>query len=154
MHGGTRDKRTRWWCSDHLFDSLAILCSKDHPHASWRPRISSTGETAFPTHDEAAYPDLLCDRIASWLCEAYPQISVSRPRPMTHALLDRQPRYARPLVSNFSGYDTWAVPLGRHDWSALIGSLYPKGARVTRRKLVPWGHVRVYSLLPLFVPCP
>ena len=62
---------------------------------------------------------------------------------MTHALLDRQPRYVRPLVSNFSGCDTWAVPLGRHDWSALICSLYPKGARVTRRKLVPWGHVRV-----------
>ncbi|CAE7363195.1 unnamed protein product [Symbiodinium sp. CCMP2456] len=63
MHGGLRDKCTRWWCSDSVFDSLALRCSKDHPHASWKPRYGSDGRVSFPTHDEAAYPDLLCDRM-------------------------------------------------------------------------------------------
>ncbi|CAE7450708.1 unnamed protein product, partial [Symbiodinium necroappetens] len=124
MHGGTRDKCTRWWCSDHFFDSLALRCSKDHPHASWR----------LPT---------LCDRIASLLADAHPHVAALRPRAATQVFLDKQLRYARPLVSNYAGYDTWAVPLPRDAWPDRIVLLYPKGSKVLRRKLVPWGRVRV-----------
>ncbi|CAE7244255.1 unnamed protein product, partial [Symbiodinium sp. KB8] len=142
MHGGTRDKCTRWWCNDHFFDSLALRCSKDHPHASWKPRFNTSG-IDFPTHHEAAYPSLLCERIASLLADAHSEVSAMRPRPATQVFLDKQPRYARPLVSNYAGYDTWAVPLSRDSWADLILPLYPKGCKVLRRKLVPWGRVRV-----------
>ena len=61
MHGGKRDKRTAWWSwnprrpSNDLFSSL------------WRPYKDAKGQTIFPTAEEAAYPQLLCDRIASIL---------------------------------------------------------------------------------------
>ena len=142
MHGGTRDKCTRWWCSDNFFDSLALRCSKDHPHASWKPRLTASS-IDFPTHHEAAYPSLLCERIASLLADAHPDVTALRPRPATQVFLDKQPRYARPLVSNYAGYDTWAVPLSRDAWADRILPLYPKGSKVLRRKLVPWGRVRV-----------
>ena len=151
MHGGTRDKCTRWWCNDNFFDSLALRCSKDHPHASWKPRFNASG-IDFPTHHEAAYPTLLCERIASLLADAHPAVTALRPRPATQVFLDKQPRYARPLVSNYAGYDTWAVPLSRDSWAELILPLYPKGCKVLRRKLVPWGRVRVCakSVCPLW----
>ena len=142
MHGGTRDKCTRWWCSDNFFDSLALRCSKDHPHASWKPRLTASS-IDFPTRHEAAYPSLLCERIASLLADAHPDVTALRPRPATQVFLDKQPRYARPLVSNYAGYDTWAVPLSRDAWADRILPLYPKGSKVLRRKLVPWGRVRV-----------
>ena len=71
MRGGDRDKSTRWWASDEVLLPLAIRCSKNHPHASWRPTVSKGRRVQFPTHEEAAYPALLCDRIASLLSEQY-----------------------------------------------------------------------------------
>ena len=65
--------------------------------------------------------------------------------------LQRQPRYAKPLVSAFVAYDTsWAVPITGQAIELLLRA-YPKGARVVRRKLVPWGVVRVClpSMCPL-----
>ena len=62
-HGGLRDKLTRWWASVDWFLSLAILCDKSHYHAPWNPTVKG-GKLAFPTHEEAAYPILLCTRLA------------------------------------------------------------------------------------------
>ncbi|CAE7260467.1 unnamed protein product [Symbiodinium sp. CCMP2592] len=63
MHGGDRDKTTLFWCSDPRFQSLALRCSRDHKHASWKPRFVD-GHWQFPTAQEAAYPWLL---ILHWL---------------------------------------------------------------------------------------
>ena len=46
MHGGTRDKATKFWSfnprvpSDNLFDPLGLLCDGNHTHQSWRPKFS------------------------------------------------------------------------------------------------------------------
>ena len=61
VHGGLRDKLTRWWASVDWFLPLAVLCDKQHAHASWNPEIKD-GKITYPTHDEAAYPILLCRR--------------------------------------------------------------------------------------------
>lgn len=69
MHGGDRDKKTGWWSCNprqphiNLFESLGVLCNKQHSHASWRP-YKQNGRLIFPTHQEAAYPHLLCERVA------------------------------------------------------------------------------------------
>ena len=45
MHGGTRDKATKFWSFNsrapevNLFASLALECDRSHPHQSWRPRF-------------------------------------------------------------------------------------------------------------------
>ncbi|CAE7426050.1 unnamed protein product [Symbiodinium sp. CCMP2456] len=62
MHGGTRDKRALLWCSDDRFLPLALLCSRDH------------------AHDEAAYPHLLCERMAYIVADLAELIVVGIPR--------------------------------------------------------------------------
>ena len=143
-HGGERDKATLWWCSDALFMPLAIRCTRDHDHAPWRP-VFQDGRWQFPTTEEAAYPWLLCQRIAALLAESSPGLaeSCSLVRPPEQIALERQPRYAKPLVSAFCGHDSWAVPLNHDGAIAGILACYPKGSRVLKRKLVPWGLVRV-----------
>lgn len=43
MHGGDRDKKTGWWSFNprqpnvNLFESLGVLCNRQHKHASWKP---------------------------------------------------------------------------------------------------------------------
>ena len=146
MHGGTRDKSTRWWASDHVLSPLAMRCSRNHSHASWTPSIQSKKRARFPTHEEAAYPQLLCERSASLLAEKHPHLSNlanQAAKQGTQVLLERQPTYAKPLVSMFACYDAWAVPVPEQGTVERILGLYPKGARVTLRKLVPWGRVRV-----------
>ena len=51
------------------FDKLEIYCDKQHDHAPWHPTVVD-GRVDFPTHAEAAYPDILCNRIASMLKHA------------------------------------------------------------------------------------
>ena len=144
MHGGNRDKRTLLWCSDPRFRPLALLCSKYHPHASWRPRVVD-GQVAFPTKEEAAYPHLLCERMAYIVAAHYDNLLdvVPELRQPTQVNLQRQPRLARPLVSCYGAYDSWAVPVRSAAFLEALLRCYPKGARVVQRKLVPWGMVRV-----------
>ena len=143
-HGGSRDKATLWWCSDNLFMPLAIRCTRDHRHASWQPAFRD-GRWQYPTAEETAYPWLLCQRVAALLVDASPGLASSCQlvRPPEQIALERQPRYAKPLVSAFRGHDSWAIPL--NDDGAIAGLLtsYPKGSRVLKRKLLPWGLVRV-----------
>ena len=143
MHGSDRNKSTLFWASDDLFSSLAVICDGSHPHASWKP-VWQHGGWRYPTADEAAYPWLLCERIAHLLAAEYPDLADTayQVRLPDQVALQRQPRYAKPLVSAFALYDTWAVPVTGQA-SDLLLKAYPKGARVVRRKLVPWGVVRV-----------
>ena len=45
------------------FLPLAVLCDKQHAHAPWNPEAKD-GKIVYPTHEEAAYPILLCRRLA------------------------------------------------------------------------------------------
>ena len=81
MHGGRRNKFTHWLsCNPRalevdLFQSLHLLCDQQHSHASWAPYIDDSGRQIFPTASEAAYPELLCTRIACILkAEALKQV--------------------------------------------------------------------------------
>ena len=143
-HGGSRDKATLWWCSDNLFMPLAIRCTRDHRHASWQPAFRD-GRWQYPTAEETAYPWLLCQRVAALLAEASPGLvsSCQLVRPPEQIALERQPRYAKPLVSAFRGHDSWAIPLNDDGAIASLLASYPKGSRVLKRKLLPWGLVRV-----------
>ena len=64
MHGGNRDKKSKFW--PYNLESLSILCYKSHQHASWKPRWVD-GKLLFPTPKSfcAAYPIVLCQRMAS-----------------------------------------------------------------------------------------
>ena len=146
MHGGSRDKLTKLWCSDDRFAPLQALCSRDHKHAPWRPRLLD-GKVNFPTAAEAAYPVLLCQRMAELVAAMKralpPQASLFGPAPQKLRLaLERQPRRRRPLVSMYTAYDAWAVPLELAEPVHRLLKCYPKGARVIRRQLCSWGQVR------------
>ena len=75
MHGGKRNKFTHWVSfnprnpTSDLFQSLHLLCDNSHAHASWAPYTDDTGKRFFPTASEAAYPELLCQRVACILKE-------------------------------------------------------------------------------------
>ena len=144
MHGGDRDKTTLFWCSDSRFQPLALRCSQDHKHASWKPRFVD-GHWQFPTVHDAAYPWLLCERMLYILAADFPMLSsaTQHPRACEQVALQRQPKYARPLVSCYQAADSWAVPVRSAQAATPLLQCYPKGARVTQRKLVPWGVVRV-----------
>ena len=70
MHGGTRDKKSKFWSYNprkpdtNILESLGILCDGQHQHDSWKPRWVN-GKLFFPTAEEAAYPTILCQRFAS-----------------------------------------------------------------------------------------
>ncbi|CAE7651485.1 unnamed protein product [Symbiodinium sp. CCMP2592] len=130
MHGGDRDKTTLFWCSDARFQSLALRCSRDHKHASWKPRFSD-GHWQFPTAQEAALTQL-------WLLLHSNQGPASK----SHCS-DSQSTLDRWFPAT---YDCWAVPVRSTDAAAPLLKCYPKGARVTQRKLVPWGAVRVCAV--------
>ena len=61
--GGLRDKSTMWWSNRDWFLSLSQRCDKSHNRAKWNPEVID-GKMVFPTHQEASYPILLCQRLA------------------------------------------------------------------------------------------
>ena len=66
MHGGKRKKLTKWWSTKDVFAELQSLCDGKHQHAQWNP-VQQGSALQFPTAEEAAYPQLLCKRIAAIL---------------------------------------------------------------------------------------
>ena len=147
MHGGTRDKATHWWSTMPWFAPLSAMCTKDHNHASWKPCIVD-GKPFFPTVQEAAYP---CQRVAEIVrahCTRCPlQQSIFGPESARLRLpFEKQPRRSRALVSEFAHYGPRAVCLEDPTATDKLLQSYPKGARVTRRKLRQWGQVRACSL--------
>ena len=49
-----------------FFSSLQSLCDDQHQHAKWNP-VQQGSSLQFPTAEEAAYPHLLCKRVAAVL---------------------------------------------------------------------------------------
>ena len=150
MHGGTRDKSTKFWSfnprdpESNLFSSLALVCDKQHQHQSWRPRFVN-GTWIFPTREEAAYPQLLCERMASLFLEEAikrglgPDQNLQEQLEHDHAsgkrqLFTTQPRQQKlkPVIAEFGHKALLAVPL-TSSTTIPLETLFPKGAKVIAR---------------------
>ena len=158
MHGGRRNKFTHWLsCNPRalevdLFQSLHLLCDQQHSHASWAPYIDDSGRQIFPTASEAAYPELLCTRIACILkAEALKQGFVfpstledqleTNPNSAKRQIFTTQPRgkRLRPLVSEFQAYKSFLFPLNAETAVQQFLQQLPKGSRVCHRTLTEGG---------------
>ena len=159
MMGGQRDKATLWWCNRPIFSPLALRCSRDHPHKNWTPVFDKTNKRFnFPTAEEAAYPEILCDRVANLVDQALQQCNFTklqnleqqihhqRSTATNSILMGLLPRGRKllPLVSEFQFYSQWLVPphFPAEDLDKLLQS-FPKGARIVNRKLMHGGDFRV-----------
>ena len=38
MHGGSRNKLTKWWATKNVYESLRSFCDNKHKHAAWNPQ--------------------------------------------------------------------------------------------------------------------
>ena len=161
MHGGDRDKETAWWSFDprnpqkNLFQSLELRCDGSHTHKTWRPFRDSSGKTIFPTQTEAAYPHLLCERVAHILktaaiergfqfLEDLDEQLQQEPHVAQRQLFTSQPRgqKLKPLVSEYGYYLQVCCPLNDDaDWQQFVKTL-PKGSKICHRVLVPGGFSR------------
>ena len=144
-HGGTRQKATGWWANVDWFTGLAARCDGSHFHEKWNAEIIG-GQVLFPTHLEAAYPILLCQRLASIAklkalefgateVHTLEQQVEHAPSSQHRFLLDMLPRGRKfkPLVSEYGHYQQWAIALpGLHEQQVL--SELPKGAKVVHRQ--------------------
>lgn len=63
MMGGDRDEKTKWWASKPNFSAFSVACDGNHSHKPWKPVQPDSG-LHFPTSEDAAYPGLLCERVA------------------------------------------------------------------------------------------
>ena len=150
MHGGTRDKATKFWSfnprvpSDNLFDPLGLLCDGNHTHQSWRPKFFN-GKWVFPTKEEAAYPHLLCVRMASILLQEAiarglgPDDDLSQqlehdPIVGKRQLFTTQPRQQklRPAISEFGYFMHLALTVSDAPMN-FLDMLCPKGSRIVAR---------------------
>ena len=155
-HGGLRDKLTRFWSNADWFCSLAVLCDKQHPHASWRPRICD-GELVFPTAEEAAYPFVLCERIVTAVisaiqargCRTYSslqqQLESTQTTKMNRIIFGAMPRaaYLRPLVADYVNFHYIVANPQRPDAPCKSLSTLPKGTKLLARQVSNWGECRV-----------
>ena len=147
VHGGLRDKLTRWWASVDWFLPLAILCDKQHAHATWNPEIKD-GKIVYPTPEEAAYPILLCRRLADIAFEqALLQGAVQRytlqqqiesSETTAHRfLINMLPRGKKfkPLVSEYGSYVLVAISgqNSKLETSDILKN-FPKGAKIVHRR--------------------
>ena len=152
MHGGARKKTTRWWSSEPWFDSLQGLCDGKHQHKPWAP-VQEAGRLRYPSAEEAAYPPLLCERLASILVEQCKALGAVLSSDLssqklhtsinTHRfLLNMLPRgkQFKPLVSEFASYVALLHPSDVPLTTAI--SMFPKGARSTSRQVWEWGKIR------------
>ena len=153
-HGGTRDKKTCFVTNVDWFDNLELYCDKQHSHAPWTPTVLD-GRVTFPTHAEAAYPEVLCNRIASMLKNALlaqGAIEVTNlatqvqhhGKSLNRVVLGALPRgkHAKPLVSEFGAYITVVQAPQRDEALHNFVKTLPKGATIQSRLLTTWGEVR------------
>ena len=105
MHGGTRQKQTRWLSTPGVYTSLIAPCDHSHPHASYQLTFSS-GSWKFDTAAEAAYPKLLSQRCAAAAAGAlqargYRLTGQATIHTIAHNQLGRQGRRHPQLLSEF-----------------------------------------------------
>jgi hypothetical protein len=153
-HGGMRDKKTCFVTNADWFDSLELYCNKQHAHAPWTPTVVD-GRVIFPTHAEAAYPEVLCNRIASLLKKELLKMGAtevndltkqvqSQSKSLNRVVLGALPRgkHVKPLVSEFGAYITAGNSVQCDDALQTFLQSLPKGASIQSRLLSTWGEVR------------
>jgi hypothetical protein len=154
MHGGKRNKLTKWWSSKDVFSDLAVVCDQMHSHAQWNP-VQQGQNLIFPTAEEAAYPHLLCKRVIALVLEYVKVRGAVQPETLTEQLpnpeisshrwvLDMLPKgkKLRPLVSEFQAYRNFLVYPSKEPEETQFFKQQLKGARVVQRQL-QWGKMRV-----------
>ena len=70
MHGGSRDKWSKWAGTLPNLSSLDAKCDGKHGHLAWGMTKDPTGKTVFATSQEAAYPRVLCQTVAKLVAQA------------------------------------------------------------------------------------
>ena len=154
MHGGKRNKLTKWWSSKDVFSDLSVLCDQKHSHAQWNP-IQQGSSLIFPTAEEAAYPNLLGKRVIALILDYVKSRGAVQPEtlmeqlPSTHVtshrwVLDMLPKgkKLRPLVSEFQSYKFFLTNPSQEPEETQFFKQQLKGARVVQRQL-QWGKTRV-----------
>ena len=154
MHGGTRNKKTRWWASQDVFSPLTAFCDGSHKHANWNPTVVGK-QLSFPTAEEAAYPILLCKRVVTLLVQYAVAHGAQQPQTLEEEVpkttntahrwvMDMLPKgkKLRPLVSEFQCYHTFLSQPSLEPEQNNFFQQQPKGTRVVHRQL-QWGKVRV-----------
>ena len=154
MHGGRRNKLTKWWATKNVFQDLALLCDNSHTHAQWNP-IQQGNSLVFPTAEEAAYPTLLCKRVVALVLRYAKSQGAVEHETLTEQLptseitshrwiLDMLPRgkKLRPLVSEFQTYKTFLTHPAEEPEDTPFFQQQLKGARIVQRQL-QWGTIRV-----------
>ena len=158
MHGGTRDKKSKFWSYNprkpdtNILESLGILCDGQHQHDSWKPRWVN-GKLFFPTAEEAAYPTILCQRFASICldeakcrglspCQSLQQQLMVDPSVGKRNLFAAQSRgnKLKQVLAEYGREVTAAIPVGYQYIEKLLQE-FPKGTNVIHRQL-HWGFTR------------
>ena len=158
MHGGRRNKFTHWFSYNprnievDMFQSLHLLCDNKHDHAKWAPYKDEHGKIVYPTAEEAAYPELLCERIACILKAEAMQAGYifpedlqeqleTEPNAAKRQIFTTQPRgrKLRPLVSEFQQYQSVLFPLNSQSVIDEFMNNLPKGTRICHRTLTHGG---------------
>ena len=120
MHGGQRAKSTTFLGTPKVFSRLASKCDQSHDHLPWG--LNKTNDTwTFDTAAEAAYPALLCQRLASCIldfCEPNTlHLRYNQLRLTSLQAQGRQHRQLAQLVPDFRAVE-WrprSAPLGPLD---------------------------------------
>ena len=152
-HGGTRDKLTSFATNVSWFQSLALKCDGQHTHAPWTPTVVA-GQVHYPTHTEAAYPETLCQRIASIVYQHVLQLGAvetatldehvkMQGKSLNRVVMGALPRgkHVKPLVSEFGEYINFIGPPQCNAVEQFMTCL-PKGAAVQTRHITTWGIIR------------
>ena len=153
-HGGNRKKTTRWWSTRNWFQPLAVFCDDGHPHEPWRPSVIN-GRLTYPTAEEAAYPVLLCQRLAGILkdklslfgavvVQSLSEQQVVSDQPLRRMVLDMLPRGRKykPLVSEYGCYQRIVLFMDEPLNIAEQQWQLPAGARAVGRRALKWGEIR------------
>ena len=154
MHGGSRNKLTKWWATDDTFEELRVFCDNSHSHAKWNP--TPVGKNlSFPTAAEAAYPILLCKRIMAILLAyatrhgAQDPVTLKEQLPIAATtshrwILEMLPKgkKLKPLVSEFQKYVYFLNAVNCDPETTNFFTTQPRGTRIVQRQ-IQWGYIRV-----------
>ena len=110
IHGGQRKKLTGWLTNISEMKTLGGLCQGDHTHLPWG-YTEVDGKLEFDTSKEAAYPKLLCERVATILATKAgalgmalnPEVDPQRALVAARVATNKQPRGRKlaPILSEF-----------------------------------------------------
>ena len=152
-YGGARKKSSKFWGSLPWIMAMAASCPEEqvHKHKSWRPQVVD-GAVQYPTAEEAAYPKLLCTRLAEVVRAQWIQIGVvdvenlqQQLKVEQHSLhrvvLSALPRGKKfkPLVSEYGTYVTLVHAVTDTEPQHTL----PKGAKLVHQRISQRGAVRV-----------